>query len=73
MPLLPGTRVIDTSNIVSIYNPIENISTQIPVGTEYRHVGLTGKNSNYSVNFPFENGYYSARLRSLRTGNLIRA
>lgn len=38
MPLLPGTRVIDTSHTISVYNPIENISTQIPVGTEYRHI-----------------------------------
>lgn len=73
MPLLPGTRVIDSSNPLSIYNPIENISTQIPVGTEYRHVGLTGRNDAYTVNFPFENGYYSARMRSLRSGNIIRA
>lgn len=38
MPLLPGSRVIDTANTVSIYNPIENTSTLIPAGTEYRHL-----------------------------------
>ncbi len=31
MPLLPGTRIIDTASSIRVFNPLDNISTDIPV------------------------------------------
>ncbi len=73
MPLLPGTRIIHTEGTLSIYDPIADISTNFPAGTEYRHLSLGRISDAYSMSFPFPNGFYSARLRSLTDDRVIRA
>jgi hypothetical protein len=73
MPLLQGTRVINPSGDVVIYDPVSKLSLSIPAGTEYRHISLGKKADRYTVYFPFQNGYYSARLHSTMSDTLVRA
>jgi hypothetical protein len=73
MPLLPDTRIYHPNGTVEIYDPIYEKSHTIPANTEYRHLDLGRVSSEYSVNFPFMNGFYSARLRSLSNDRMIHA
>lgn len=40
MPLLPDTRIIHPNGTVVIYDPIEESSTALLPGTEFRHLSL---------------------------------
>lgn len=73
MPLLPDTRILDTGGDVTIYDPSVNTSTTIPTNTEYRHISLGKKSDHYTAYFPYPNGFYSARLRSLSDNRFVRA
>ena len=73
MPLLPGTRIYHPNGSVVIYDPITKRSDALLPNTEYRHLDLGKISREYSINFPFQNGFYSARLRSLVDDRMIRA
>lgn len=40
MPLLPETRITDTSGIVRIYDPLTTETVSVLPNTEYRHISL---------------------------------
>lgn len=73
MPLLPSTRIYHPNGSVVIYDPITKRSDALLPNTEYRHLDLGKISKEYSINFPFPNGFYSARLRSLVDDRMIRA
>lgn len=73
MPLLPDTRIYHPNGSVVIYDPITKRSNALLPNTEYRHLDLGKISKEYSINFPFPNGFYSARLRSLVDDRMIRA
>jgi hypothetical protein len=65
MPLLPGTRLYHPNGSIVIYDPLTKRSDAILPNTEYRHLDLGKISTEYNVAFPFANGFYSARMRSL--------
>lgn len=73
MPLLPDTRIYHPNGSVVIYDPITQKSDALLPNTDYQHLDLGKTSAQYSVSFPFANGFYSARLRSLIDDRMIRA
>jgi hypothetical protein len=73
MPLLPNIRIYHPNGSVVIYDPLSQKSDAILPNTEYRHLDLGKIATEYSIDFPFADGFYSARLRSLRDDRMIRA
>jgi hypothetical protein len=73
MPLLPGTRIIDPSGTVTVYHPVDGLATDMEPGVEYRHATVGRQNDLYSVSIDYPNGYYSARLQSLRSDAAVHA
>jgi hypothetical protein len=73
MPLLPGIRILHSQGSVSIYEPKRSTSTVILPGSEYRHISLGPPARSYTSTITFPNGFYSARLRSLKDNSIVRA
>jgi hypothetical protein len=73
MPLLPWVRVLDPSGAIRISHPSTWVSSVLAPSVEYRHISLGAQDGEYTAAFTYPNGYYSARLTSLRTGHDIHA
>lgn len=71
MPMLDGMTIQNTEGAISIYNTISKNSTYIEKDGIYQYHGLGSISDSYSINIPYANGFYYAKLTASRANGTL--
>lgn len=64
MPILDEMKITNLDGSFTIRDNLEESLVKIESGGQYRMVSFPSRDSSYVVSLPYENGFYSARMRS---------